>query len=197
MKNYSLKKNLSYMAMAFYKPKQIIDIFLKETSFLYSAVPLIIFTIFYEILYILDYLFEVPGFIHIIAKVFQIPDVQYNLYQIFLFPVIHVVDFFIFFGIIYAISRLLRSYRVDILKTVFFFIFIFNTIGLLAAVAGTLYFMWKLEFLIYIEPICGVIFIIYLMEFIHKQAEINRWKSLVLCVMSLTITLAFRLIFLG
>ena len=100
MKNYSLKKNFSYMAMAFYKPKQIIDIFLKETSFLYSAVPLIIFTIFYEILYILDYLFEVPGFIHIIAKVFQIPDVQYNLYQIFLFPVIHVADFFIFFGII-------------------------------------------------------------------------------------------------
>jgi hypothetical protein len=119
MNNYSLRKNLSYMAIAFSRPKLLLDRFPKETSFLYSIVPLIIFTIYYEILYVLDYLFEAPGFIHIIAKVFQIPDAQYNLYQIFLFPVVHILDFVIFFGVIYVISEISKLQRIDPKKRLF------------------------------------------------------------------------------
>lgn len=131
IKIYSFRKNLSYMVMAFSKPKSLLGLFLKESSFLYSVVPLVIFAIFFEILYVLDYLLEASGFIHIFAKVFQIPDIQYNLYQIFLFPFIHIADFFIFGGLIYAVSRLLRLYKVDTRKTVFFFMFIWNTRALI------------------------------------------------------------------
>jgi len=197
MENYSFRKNLSYMKMAFSKPKLLLDLFLKETSSLYSIVPLVMFTVFYEILYVLDYLFKAPDVIPPIAQVLQIPDVQYNLYQIFLFPVVHIADFFIFGGVIYAVSRFLRLYKVDTVKTILFFMFIFNTIGLLSVVVDSLSFIWKSEFFIYVHPITGIIFFIYLMEFIHKHAEVNRWKSLVLCVTSLTITLPFRIIFLG
>lgn len=196
--NYSLRKNLSYMAMAFYRPKLIVDIFLKEISFLYSVVPLIIFTIWYETLYILGYfIIQSPHSINLITKIFHVSNTQYAFYQIFLFPIVHIVAFIIFFGLIYTISRRLRLYKIDAVKTIFFFIFIFNTIGLLSAVVDTLNIKWESEFLLYIHPFTGIIFLAYLMEFIHKQTEINRWKSLVLCIAPLTIFLAFRVIFLG
>ena len=196
--NYSLRKNLSYMAMAFYRPKLIIDIFLKEDSFLYSVVPLIIFTIWYEILYTLDYfIIKNPPSISLITKFFHVSNTQYAFYQIFLFPIVHIVAFIIFLGVIYAISRPLRLYKIDTVKTVIFFIFIFNTIGLLSAVVDTLNIKLQSELLLYIHPFTGIIFLAYIMEFIHKQVEINRWKSLVLCIAPLTIFLAFRVIFLG
>ena len=196
--NYSLRKNLSYMAMAFYRPKLIIDIFLKEDSFLYSVVPLIIFTIWYEILYTLDYfIIKNPPSISLITKFFHVSNTKYAFYQIFLFPIVHIVAFIIFLGVIYAISRPLRLYKVDTVKTGIFFIFIFNTIGLLSAVVDTLNIKLQSELLLYIHPFTGIIFLAYIMEFIHKQVEINRWNSLVLCIAPLTIFLAFRVIFLG
>ena len=196
--NYSLRKNLSYMAMAFYRPKLIIDIFLKEIPFLYSIVPLIIFTIWYEILYILTYFISKnPTTVNLITKIFHISNTRYSFFQIFLFPIVHIVDFIIFFGVIYAISRPLRLYKVDAVKTGFFFIFIFNTIGLLSAFVDTLNIKLQSELLLYVHPVTGIIFFAYLMGFIHKQTEIDRWKSLVLCMAPLTIFLAFCTIFLG
>ena len=186
------------MAMAFYRPKLIIDIFLKEIPFLYSVVPLIIFTIWYEILHILDYfIIKNPPYIGLTTKIFHLSNTQYAFYQIFLSPIVHIVAFIIFFGVIYAISRPLRLYKVDAVKTGIFFIFIFNTIGLLSAVVDTLNIKLQSELLFYVHPFTAIIFLAYLIEFIHKQAEINRWKSLVLCIAPLTIFLAFRVIFLG
>lgn len=197
MQDYSIRRNLSYMAMAFSRPKQLIDAFLKETSFLYSVFPLILFTILFEITYILDYLFGTAGFFHILADILGIPDIQYNLYQIFLFPIVHIVDFLVFGGVIYALSRLLRLYKVNTIKSVFFFMFIWNTIGLLGFITENLAAWWKLEFLLYAQPIYLMIYLLYPMEFIHKQAEITRRKSLVLSVASVIVFISFRMIFLG
>lgn len=193
---YSLKKNVSCMAMAFSKPNPLLNFFLKGPSFLYSVIPLIVFTVFYEILYILDYFFKEPDFIPVIAQIFQISDIQYNLYQIFLFPVIHLADFFVFGGLIYVLSRLFQI-KIDTVKTLLFFMFIFNTIGLVSAVTDALRFVWESEFLIYVHPLTGVVFFVYLSEYIHKQAEIKRWKSCILSVASLAVTLGVRIIFLG
>jgi len=124
MKNYSFRKNLSYMARAFYQPNIVIDLFLKETSSLFAIIPLIVFTALFEIGYILDYIFETPAFFHFLGNILKIPDNQWNLYQIFLFPVVHIADFFIYGGLIYTISRVLRIREVDIVKLTLFFIFI-------------------------------------------------------------------------
>ena len=61
--NYSVRKNVSYMMMAFYKPRHLIDCFLGEISLLYSVIPLIVFTAVYEILYVVDYVLQVHHFI--------------------------------------------------------------------------------------------------------------------------------------
>lgn len=117
--------------MAFYKPRHLIDCFLGEISLLYSVIPFIVFTALYEILYVVDYVLKEPEFVHIITQIFEIPDICYNFYQIFLFPVVHIADFFVFGEIIYAGSTLLQV-KVDTKKVLLFFmfIFIFNTIGL-------------------------------------------------------------------
>ena len=191
--NYSLRKNLYYMMMAFSRPKLLLAVFPEEQ--LYSIVPLIIFTISYEGLYIVDYLFKGPK-IHVLAAFLTISDAQYNLYQIFFFPFIHIVDFFVFGGLIYIGSRLLRLH-INTTKPVLFFVFIFNTIGLVSAVADALTFVWKVEYLVYVHPITGVVFLWYLIQFIGAHAETNRVPSCILSVTSLAVTLGFRIIFLG
>jgi len=154
-----------------------------------------IYELYYEILYIMDYLFKEPGVTPLLASIVQISSTQYNFYQIFLFPLIHVADFFIFGGLLYIGSRLLRL-NIETVKTVLFFVFIFDTIGLVSAVTDTLSFVWESELLIYAHPITGVVFFGYLTAFIHKQG-IQRWKSVVLSVIVLTLALLFRIIFLG
>lgn len=197
MKNYSFRKNLNCMAIVFYKPKLLIDIFSREISLLYSVVPLVMFTTLFEVASILDYIFEAPAFFHLLGWILNIPDAQYNFYQIFLLPVVHIGDFFIFGGLIFAVSRLMQLHKVDTVKTVFFFMFIFNTVGLLGFITETLYFKAKIQFLFYANPIYFMIYLLYVMEFIHKQAEISRRKSLVLSIVGAIVFLSFRMIFLG
>ena len=197
MKNYSFRKNLRYMAMAFYRPKAVIDLFLQESSFLYSVVPLIIFTVLFETGYVLDYIFEAPAFFHLLAGILGIPDAQYDLYQIFLIPIVHIADFFIFGGVIYAVSKLLRIHKVDTVKTVLFFMFISNTIGLLGFATENLAINGKIDFLLYVQPIYVIVPLVYMMDFIHKQAGASRRMSLVPSILGLSLFLGFRMIFVG
>lgn len=190
---YSLRKNLHYMTMAFSRPKLFLALFPEEP--LYSIVPLIIFTTVYEVLYIGDYFFKGPS-IHVLAAIFNIPDSQYNLYQIFFFPLIHILDFFVFSGLIYVGSRLLHLH-INTKKTVLFFVFIFNTIGLVSAVTDALTFVWESEYLVYVHPITGVLFLWYLIQFIRVHAETKWLTSCILSVTSLAVTMGFRIIFLG
>lgn len=195
MVSYSLRKNLSCMVMAFLRPKKLLGFFLGNPSPLYSVIPLAMFTLYYEILYIMDYLFKEPGVTPLLTSIVQISSTQYNFYQILLFPLIHVADFFVFGGLLYTGSRLLRL-NIDTVKTVLFFVFIFNTIGLFSAFTDTLSFVWESELLIYVHPVTGVVFFGYLTAFIYRQG-IQRWKSVVLSVIVLTLALLFRIIFLG
>lgn len=197
MEPYTFKENLRCIVMAFYRPQFVLDFFLKEISFCYSAVPLIMFTVYYEILYVLDYLFTDADFMHILASIMHIPDAQYNFYQIFLFPAVHIADFFVFGSTIYVISKILHLHKIDTVKVFLFFMFIFNTIGLVSAVTDTLNFVWESEFFIYVHPMTGAIFLGYLTEFIHRQAETSRQKSFVLSLVSLVVALGFRVVFLG
>ena len=197
MEPYVFKKNLHCIVMAFYRPQFVLDFFLKDISFCYSAVPLIVFTVYYEILYVLDYLFKDADFVHILADIMQIPDAQYNFYQIFLFPAVHIADLFVFGGAIYVISKILHLHKIGTVKVFLFFVFIFNTIGLVSAVTDTLSFVWESEFFIYVHPVTGVVFLGYLTEFIRRQAETSRQKSFILSISSLVVKLVFRVVFLG
>ncbi len=194
MNNYSLKRNVSLMAMVFWNPRKFLNIFPEEDLFSYSVLPLFLFMVYYEILYILDCFFKSSGFTPVIALLFQISDIQYNVYQIFLFPVIHIADFFIFAGSLHVFSRLLW---ISVARTAFFFLFIFNTIGLVSALADSIRFVWELELLLYIHPLTGILCFVYLTEFIRRRTRIARLRSSILSLMSLAVTLGFRIVFLG
>ena len=194
--NYSVRKNVIYMMMAFYKPRHLTDCFLGEISLLYSVIPLIVFTAVYEILYVVDYVLKEPEFVHIITQIFEIPDICYNFYQIFLFPVVHIADFCVFGGVVYAGSTLLQV-KVDTKKVLLFFMFIFNTIGLVSAAADALSFVWESEILMYVHPLTGIIFFGYLVKFTEKQAKTGIWKPLILSLVGLIGALGFRILFLG
>ncbi|MEW5816609.1 MAG: hypothetical protein AB1798_14605 [Spirochaetota bacterium] len=138
MKDYILGKNLSYKAMAFYKPKSVLGFFIKDASYLYSIIPLVIFTILFEISYIVSYISNAPAFSHFLGRILKIPDHQYDFYQIFLFPVVQAADFLLFGGVIYLIAKLMRLDKIDVAKTVIFFIFTWNTIGILGFITESL-----------------------------------------------------------
>ncbi len=120
-----------------------------------------------------------------------------NFYQIFLFPAVHIADFFVFGGAIYVISKILHLHKIDTVKVLLFFVLIFNTVGLVSAVTDTLSFVWESEFLVYVHPMTGAVFLGYLTEFIHRQAETSRWKSFILSLVSLVVTSEVRIVFLG
>jgi len=58
--------------------------------------------------------------------------------------------FLIYGGLIYTISRVLRICKVDIIKIVLFFMFIWNTIDLLGFITETLAIYLKIEFFFYV-----------------------------------------------
>lgn len=123
MKDYSPRKNLRYMTMAYYRPKQLIDSFLKEPPFVYSILPPIIFTSLFEFAFILDYLKKASSSFHLLGRAFGIPDTLFNLYQTFLFPTIHITGFLIFGLLLLVLTNLMELSKVSIVHTVSFVMF--------------------------------------------------------------------------
>ena len=61
MASFSVKRNLNYMVKTLYRPKSLISGLLNEDLLIYYAiVPLIMFTGFYEVLYILSFISNQP-----------------------------------------------------------------------------------------------------------------------------------------
>ncbi|MCK4818185.1 hypothetical protein KA005_20615 [bacterium] len=196
MNSYSVGRNLRYMLTSLYRPKATIEGFLSETSLRYSILPLILFTLLFEITYVLDYLNKAPALFHFLGRLFDIPDAQYNLIQVFLFPVIHVLDFAVYGAVINLLSKALRVQTVVPLKAVIFFMFIWNTIGLVGFITETLAIQGIVPLLIWLQPLYLVVYALYPMEYLHKQASIQRWKSIVVHGISLFTFLSFRMLFL-
>ena len=99
MENYSLKRNIKYMGEVFYNPKLLINNLLNEEKLNYfSLIPLFIFTIGYECLYVIDYFTQRPLILPItnLLRLLTTSDNQYYFSQIILFPIVHIVDFILF-----------------------------------------------------------------------------------------------------
>ena len=194
MENYSLKKNFRLMGEAFYSPKSLINNLINETKlFQYSLLPLILFTAGYEFLSILAFIFKQP--LIPLPKILPISDEQYQFFQIFFLPVVHIVDFIVFYAVLYGFSRIIRDHTIDISIITYFFIFIWNTIGLISFTLDLISYVWPWEFWFYIHPITGIIYAIYGVEFIHKQSEIKRSKAALLFIPSMVTFFFFRMLF--
>jgi len=198
MASYSIKRNLNYMVKTFYRPKSLISGLLNEDLLLYYAiVPLIMFTGFYEVLYILSFISNQPilfqNFLYFITSSLE----QYHLIQVIIFPIVHLIDYFIFYFFLLIISKCLKNYNIDSKRTALLGMFSWNTIGILAAIIDLISFFWPWEYWMFIHPICGIIGTLYGMEIIHQQSEINKWKAFFIYLIPFIVFLSFRMLFLG
>jgi hypothetical protein len=87
--------------------------------------------------------------------------------------------------------------KLDIVKTIFFFCFTWNTIGILGFITESLAIKGGIKLFFLFNPIYAITAVAYTLEFMHKQASISRWKSLVPSVSGVIIFLGFRVLFLG
>ena len=122
-----------------------------------------------------------------------------SLLQVVTHPFIGFADVFLFAGVVYGISRFLGLNRLSIKAVVSFFMFLCGTFSVMTWFADLLVtlrpFGWDFGFLYFIHPLAVLAYVVYLMELIHKQAEIDRWKSLALVLPSIMVVLASRTIF--
>ena len=201
MEKFSFKRNLKYMGETFYRPKSLIDNLLKEESLFYFIfLPLFIFTVSYESLYIIDYLTQRPLVLPIknLLRLLTTNNKQYYFYQMILFPLIHIVDFVIFWVVLTSLSKLFKNHQLDTREITFFSIFTWNTIGLIALFGDIILLFWPSWWILtFLHPLCGLIGIVYGVIFIHKQIEISKGKAFLLYIISWTVFVTFRMLFLG
>lgn len=187
--------------MAFSRPRLLISGYLTESSLRYGIVPAIVSEVPYVFLGALNNLLQPqssPSF-NPITQTLQLSRREMPLLQVINHPLVGIADVFLFIGVIYAIPRFLGLKRVSVKAAVSFFMFLrckFCTLTWFADLLVTYRpFEWDFGFQNFIHPLAALAFVVYLMEFIHKQAEIERWKSLALASLNIMVVLAPRTIF--
>jgi hypothetical protein len=181
LRNYSLRTQNTYLLMAFSRPRLLISGYLTESSLRYGIVPAIVSEVPYEFLGALNYLLQPqssPSF-NPITQALQLCRREMSLLQVVTNPQVGIADVFFFIGLIYAISSLLGLKRVSVKAAVSFFMFLGRKFCTLTWFADLLVtyrsFEWDFGFQNFIHLLAALAFVVYLMKFIHKQAEIERW----------------------
>jgi len=186
------------MAEVFYKPRSVVGAFRKQLSSFYSVFPLVVFIVLFEVSYVLDYLYQPSSFsFHVLGDLLGIPRAQYDLIQVFIFPVVHVADFLVFGAFIYAVSKLWKPFNLSVWNTLLCFMLVWNTIGLLGFVTESLAIWCGLSFLFALQPVYLVVWIGYLMLFFLQQTQITKVQSAAISIIAIIAVLSFRMTFLG
>ncbi len=174
--SFSLRKNFRYMGMAFSSPNTLVERFREESSALYGLVPLAIFVGIYEILYFLEIMFrlypETP-----FLRILPIPDSEYPVFMLFFAPIFNLVDYLVFAGVVHLYFQWFHIIKINIRKVVIFFMLIWNTIGLTAALGDLINFFWESWVFALIHPMTGVVFIAYVAAYLHTHVEISKGKA--------------------
>ena len=196
-KAYSFSRNLKYMGMAYTQPKSLLEQFMAERSMLCGLVPLFIFIFLFEIECILCHLYQWPS-PNIFPLVLPIPEAQYQLYELFFGPFINLGSFLIFYIFFFITAKFLRIQKESIVKSTFFFMFIWNTIALLAVPLDLFNAssLGRLEFLGYYHPLALIIDIMYVILFLSYEAEISKRRAFSSIFPALFLFLTFRSLFL-
>lgn len=188
---YSFKKNIIYMAQAFYQPRLVITRLPQETSPLYSIIP---FTIYIIVGEANNFIAAVRGYSlqdssNPFPKVLLIQNVDSFYARFILFPLLSILALGIFAAVVHILSRLRWFRGVSALKCTLFLMFL-STIGIVILICEAPWMPAILRF--YAPPVGGLLSILYLDAFIHEQANISRMKSLAMSILSLAFYFVFR-----
>lgn len=204
MKNYSLRKNLRYMTMAFFKPRSLIDGLPQESSLLYGVVPFAVLVLLWELKNWLVYRFApqapsgelIPNFV---PRGLSIGSDNITLHLAVL-ALVWMFDVVLFAGVVYVLSRLLRPNRVSTRIAATCYAFCAGTFGMLALVADAIFefrlFGWNWPFLPMAHPLVVIVEIAYLTVFVQRQADIRHWQAIALVVPGILLGLVSHMTFL-
>ena len=98
-------------------------------------------------------------------------------------------------AVIYGFSRIYKDYEIDTIKITYSYMFVGNTIGLIALVLDIISYIIPCEFCAYIHPICGIFYGIFLVYFIHEQSGIEKSKATLIAIINLVAFFSFRMLF--
>ncbi len=192
MITYSLKKNLACIAWAYIRPGKFLETFLDEASLLYGLVPFLLEKALYELLYIQGYSSQGKG---ALLGILPIPAAQYNLYRAIFSPLLEAAGVGVFVVVLWGMSRIAGCRQLVLRKAVNLFLAL-SALGLLAFVADAIYFNFSaIPLLLYIHPLVGLGAILYMVEFIHRQAAIPRGRAFLISGPALVAFFVFRLVF--
>jgi hypothetical protein len=125
LKNYSLRTNITYMLMAFSKPRRLINDYFTESSLLYGIVPAIVSEVLYVFLGALNILLQLQSSssFNPITQALQLSKREMSWLQVVTHPFIGIADVFLYIGVIYGISRSLGLNWGSVKAAVSFFMF--------------------------------------------------------------------------
>lgn len=192
MKNYSVKKYLSYIGMLFTKPNQFINSFLKESSIWYGLIPFIIYLFFLTFEALVTPMFGQPS-LNPLPKVLPIPDSQYYTYQAIFGPFVKAVCMILFGLCVALFAKILRVRNVAVFPIVIFYMFVGNTLATLAPIVDLLTISGRVEgifrfILSTYHPIVLIATIIYTTVFVQRKLGISLWKAIVIAIPSIIIS---------
>jgi len=98
-------------------------------------------------------------------------------------------------AVIYVLSMIYKNDEIDSVKITYLYAFIGIAIGLIALIIDIVSYFIPWEYLMFIHPICGVNYGIFLVFFIHKQLGIKKSKAIVVTILSLVAFFSFRMLF--
>lgn len=189
MSSYKWQTNLKYMLMAFYRPDTVITGLLTESSPFYCIVPFVIYLI----------IGMVATFVAVIqgaspndsANPFPTPILPPDYYKpkLVLYPFFNIIAVIFFATVAWILSHIHTFRRVSVRKAVLFLMFL-STIGIVAIIIESLSASQMIISIV--MPLVGVIAVVYLAEFIHKQAKLARYQALIFSLISLTCYYIFR-----
>jgi len=181
------------MFKVFYQPRAVVNSFLEGVPPLVVIVPLAITTVLFEASYTYAYLNNFPPYMHFFARSVGISGHLYDLVELFLLPIMNICTIALF-GLI---VRLLSRGRTNSTGLMLFFAFIFGTIGIPGFVAENIGMYIFPALLNISQPIMGMAYVLYPMEYIHRQAHMGRLPAAAISIVGIGIVLGLRVLFLG
>jgi hypothetical protein len=130
---------------------------------------------------------------HFFAHIVGIDDHFYDFLEVFILPVLNGCTFLLLGVLVSALSK----GRINGLKTTLFVVFLFGTVGIPAFFFENIG-VYRIPMLLnFTQPLIGIAYVLYPMQFMHRLSGVSRWKTLILSAMSVSIVLGTRVFFLG
>ncbi len=188
---YDWRRNLKYMAMAFYRPNAVITALLAEDIPLYSIIPFVIYLLVGWLGTLVAVLWGTSPEVSVnpFPTITHVAPTDYYRLKFVLYPLLNLAALCVFVAIAWLLTRLSAFRRVSVRKATLFLMFL-STIGIVTIIVESL----PIPMMIFtiLMPLVGMIAVAYLSEFVRRQGALRHYEALLFSLISLTCCYMFR-----